>query len=96
MSPGKKTKETILGELIQLAEKQKIEVRTEKLLREAGYQVRSGRCRVNGRDLIIVDRDEPLTERIDFILHQLVEERIDPEHISDSLKRLLLPKVTQS
>jgi len=95
MSLGKKEKEAILSELIQLAENQKIQVRTEKLLREAGYRVRSGRCRVNGRDFIIVDRDQPVTERIDFLLHQLVTDRINPEEISDSLKRLL-PKSSQS
>ncbi len=96
MRSENKRKETILIQLVQLAEKQNIEVRTEKLLREAGYHARSGRCRVKGRDLIIVDRDEPLAERIDFLLHQLAEERINPEHIPDSLKKFLLPQATQS
>lgn len=93
---SKKRTEIVLHELIALAEKRNIEVRTEKLLREAGYHARSGRCRVKGKDVIIVDRDEPVTEQINFLVDELASERFDPAHLPDQLKKLLVPKLQQS
>jgi hypothetical protein len=90
MRTGKKKNEALLFELVQLAETKNIVVRTEKLLREIGYHARSGRCRLKGKDLIIVDRDEPLPEQIHFLADQLAKENFDSEGIPESLKKLLL------
>ena len=60
-----------LHKLIGAAEQMNIEVRTEKLLREVGYRARSGRCRVNGRDLILLDRDASISDQVDFLLAEL-------------------------
>ncbi len=70
---GKKLKkvESLLQELIQTAKKRNIDVRTEKLLREVGYRARSGHCRLNGKDLIILDRDAPLGDQVDFLAGEL-------------------------
>ena len=57
--------ESRLSELIGEARQMNIEVRTEKLLREVGYRARSGRCRVNGQELILIDRDAPIADQID-------------------------------
>jgi len=92
----KKKNEIVLHELMALAEEKNIEVRTEKLLREVGYHARSGRCRVKGKDLIIVDRDEPLGEQIDFLVDQLAGEKLDPAHLPEHLKKLLAHKLQQS
>ena len=71
MGQGKPRNETLLQELIAVAKKLNIEVRTEKLLREVGYRARSGRCRVKGRELIIIDRDSPVAEQVDFLAAEL-------------------------
>ena len=71
MGQSKPRNETLLQELIAVAKKLDIEVRTEKLLREVGYRARSGRCRVKGRELIIIDRDAPAAEQVDFLAAEL-------------------------
>jgi hypothetical protein len=48
-----------------------IEVRMEKLLREVGYRAHSGRCRVNGQELILIDRDAPISDQIAFLSAEL-------------------------
>ena len=57
--------------LIGTARQLNIEVRTEKLLREVGYKPRSGRCRVNGQEVILIDRDAPISEQIEFLASEL-------------------------
>lgn len=71
MGQAKPRTETLLQELIAVAKKLNIEVRTEKLLREVGYRARSGRCRVKGREIIIIDRDSPVAEQVDFLTVEL-------------------------
>jgi len=63
--------ESRLQELIGAAKELNIQVRTEKLLREVGYRARSGRCRVNGQDVILLDRDAPVSEQVDFLTAEL-------------------------
>ena len=65
--------ESRLSELISAARQMNIEVRTEKLLREVGYRARSGRCRVNGQELILIDRDTPISDQIDFLSAELAQ-----------------------
>lgn len=78
MGQAKPRTETLLQELIAVAKKLNIEVRTEKLLREVGYRARSGRCRVKGRDLIIIDRDSPVAEQVDFLTAEMGKQESDP------------------
>ena len=75
---GKNKNESLLQELMAAAERLNIEVRTEKLLREVGYRVRSGRCRVKGQDLIILDRDAPLADRVAFLSSELDAKETKP------------------
>ena len=67
--------ESRMRELIGTAKQMNIEVRTEKLLREVGYRARSGRCRVNGQELILIDRDAPISDQIDFLSTELAQEQ---------------------
>jgi hypothetical protein len=67
-----------LQELVGIAKQMNIEVRTEKLLREIGYKPRSGRCRINGQEVVLIDRDAPLSEQIDFLSAVLAEEERQP------------------
>jgi hypothetical protein len=62
-----------LQALISAARERNIEVRAEKLLREVGYRVHSGRCRVKGRELVLIDRDAPLSDQIEFLSAILAE-----------------------
>jgi hypothetical protein len=66
--------ESRLQELIGAARQRNIEVRTEKLLREVGYRARSGRCRVKGKELILLDRDASISDQIEFLTTALAED----------------------
>ena len=72
--------ESRLSELIGEARQMNIEVRTEKLLREVGYRARSGRCRVNGQELILIDRDAPISDQIEFLSTQLAQGQSQSPH----------------
>ena len=69
--------ESRLEELIGAAKRKNIEVRTEKLLREVGYRTRSGRCRVKGKELILLDRDASVSDQIEFLATALAESTPD-------------------
>lgn len=73
MAQAKAKHETRLNELIDAARQMNIEVRTEKLLREVGYRARSGRCRVNGQELIFIDRDAPISDQVAFLSVELAQ-----------------------
>jgi hypothetical protein len=71
MTQAKHKQQSRLQELIGAAKQMNIEVRTEKLLREVGYKPRSGRCRINGQVVILIDRDAPISEQIEFLAAEL-------------------------
>jgi type II secretory pathway pseudopilin PulG len=71
MAVPKQKQQSRLQALIGTAQQLNIEVRTEKLLREVGYKPRSGRCRVNGQEIILIDRDAPISEQIEFLASEL-------------------------
>lgn len=73
MAQGKKKQEALLQELVAKAESLNIEVRTEKLLREVGYRAHSGCCRVKGQNVIILDRDAPVADQVEFLAAELKE-----------------------
>jgi hypothetical protein len=78
MAQLKQKQQSRMRELIGTAQQLNIEVRTEKLLREVGYKPRSGRCRVNGQEVILIDRDAPLSEQIEFLASELTSK--NPEN----------------
>jgi hypothetical protein len=71
MAQSKNKNQARLQELIATARAMNLEVRTEKLLREAGYRAHSGRCRVKDRELIVLDRDASTAEQIEFLAEEL-------------------------
>ena len=77
-----------MDELKALAERLGVKVRDEVLLREVGYRVRSGTCRVRGQDIVFVDRHLPPTERVDVLLAALEGRDIEPHYLSPALRRL--------
>ena len=78
MAQVKHKQQLRLQELIGAAKQMNIEVRTEKLLREVGYRPRTGRCRINGQELILIDRDASLSDQIEFLSTLLAEEERQP------------------
>jgi hypothetical protein len=64
-----------LQELIGAAKEMNIEVRTEKLLRDIGYRVHSGHCQLNGQELILIDRDAPISDQVQFLSAELARRR---------------------
>src|SRR2546425_336113 len=60
--------EALCEELKEVARRLGVEVREEILLREVGYRVRSGACRVRGEEVIFVDRNLPPEERVQVLL----------------------------
>jgi hypothetical protein len=86
-SAGKGT--ALLQELKTLAGQLGIRVREEKLLREVGYQVRGGSCRVHGQEMVFLDRDLPLSERVEILLDELSRRELDKGRLSPSLRRFL-------
>jgi hypothetical protein len=74
MAQAKHRQEARLQALIRAAREKNIEVRAEKLLREVGYRVHSGRCRVMGREIFLIDRDAPITDQIEFLSSALAKD----------------------
>ena len=80
---------TLLEELKELAKRLGFEVRQEKLLREVGYHVRSGSCRVRDTNIILLDRALPLEAQIEVLVEVLSGSRLDDVYLSPEARRLL-------
>jgi len=86
MTQAKNRQEARLQDLIVRAKAMNVQVRKEKLLRDAGYRVHSGRCRVNGQDVILIDRDAPIGDQIEFLAGELADRQ---EEIAETPKESL-------
>ena len=86
---GAGTQLALLDELKALAVRLGFEVREEKLLREVGYRVRSGACRLRGTQLILLDRSLPPSAQIDVLVEQLAGRPIDEVYLSPAARKLL-------
>ena len=81
--------EALCEELKEVARRLGVQVREETLLREVGYRVRSGTCRVHGADTIFLDRALPPRDRVQVLLDGLADRDIDTVYLSPTLRRLL-------
>ena len=79
----------LLDELKNAATRLGFEVREEKLLREVGYRVRSGGCRLRDAQLIILDRGLPPGIQIDVLVDLLAGRPLDDLYLSPVARRLL-------
>jgi hypothetical protein len=84
--------ESLLQELKGVITQLGIRVREEKLLREVGYRVRGGGCRVRGQEVVFLDRERPISERIDTLLDELAGKNLKDVSLSPPLRRLLVRK----
>ena len=72
-----------------IAESLLIEVREENLLREVGYHVHSGGCVLKGKELILLDRQVPLAERVDAFVEEIGRRELEGVYISPELRQML-------
>jgi hypothetical protein len=79
----------LLEELKGVATRLGFEVREEKLLREIGYRVRSGSCRVRESRVILLDRGLPPSAQIDILAEELAGQPLDDVYLSPLARRLL-------
>ena len=81
--------EALCEELKEVARRLGVQVREEALLREVGYRVRSGACRVHGADVIFVDRGLPPGERVQVLLDGIAARDVETVYLSPALRRLI-------
>jgi hypothetical protein len=89
---GKKADEKrrlLLDQLKEIAAGIGIDVREERLVREVGYAVHSGPCRVNGKDVVLLDSGADLTELIDAMLDYLGGRDLDGVYIEPQVRELI-------
>ena len=80
---------TILDELKAAAERLGLRVREERLLREVGYRVRSGSCRVGDEQIIFLERDLPVSAQIDILADELALRSLDEVYLSPAARALV-------
>lgn len=81
--------ESLLDELKKVATGLGFEVRQEKLLREVGYRVRSGSCRVHAANVILLDRSLPTAQQIDILVDELSGKSLEDVYVSPDVRQLL-------
>lgn len=86
---GSEQQVELLIRLKDLAEATGLEVREERLMREAGYSVRSGLCRVNGQEVLILDRNLAPSDRIDVAVGVLADRDLDSIYIEPAMREFL-------
>ena len=81
--------EALCEELKEVASRLGMQVREEVLLREVGYRVRSGACRVRGDDVVFLDRSLPADERVQVLLDALAGHDVETLYLTPALRRLV-------
>ncbi len=79
----------LLDQLKETAIAVGIEVREEKLSRGAGYNVRSGPCRVGDREVVFLDSGSTASERIDVLVEVLADCDLEGVWLEPRLRRLI-------
>jgi hypothetical protein len=87
---GAAAQQALFEELKALATRLGFEVRQERLLREVGYRVRSGSCRVRDTRVILLDRVLPASAQIDILVEELAgQPMMEDVYLSPAARRLL-------
>lgn len=79
----------LLGRLKEVAEQLDLEVREEKLHRDLGYRVRSGLCLIDGREVLLLDRNVSLEERVDLLSDALATKDLDSIYLEPEIRQLI-------
>ena len=81
--------EALCEEAKELAKRVGLLVREEVLLREVGYRVRSGACRLRGEDIVFLDRTLAAPERLQVLLDALEGRDMETHFLTPALRGLL-------
>ena len=79
----------LLERLKEIAVASGLEVREERLLREVGYSVRSGICRVVDQEVLLLDKNATPAERIEALCSLLSERDLRSVFIEPELRRTI-------
>ena len=79
----------LLEELKVAAEKLGLQIREERLLREVGYRVRSGHCRLRADEIIFLERGLPVQAQIDVLVDELAHRPLDDVYLSPAARALV-------
>ncbi len=80
--------EQIYQELRDLAEKFEITV-SEQNLRTPGIKVKSGLCKVKGKNLFVMDKHKSINRKIDILASQLAEFPHEDFYIIPAIREIL-------
>ena len=86
--------EQIYQELKDLAEKFEITV-SEQNLRTSGIKVKSGLCKVKGKNLFVMDKHTSIHKKINILASQLTEFPHEDLYIIPAIRELLEKRVIQ-
>ena len=81
--------QNLVGELREVAESIGIRVRSERLKREVGYSVRSGLCRVEGEEVLLLESDLSADIQVDLLVGLLATRDLSLVDLSPDTRRLL-------
>lgn len=87
--PDSATQQALVDELKAAAEKLGLRVREERLLREVGYRVRSGGCRLREDQIIFLERGLPASAQIDVLVDEIAGRSVDDLYLSPAARALL-------
>jgi hypothetical protein len=79
----------LLDELKAVAERVGLRVREERLLREVGYRVRSGRCRLGSDEILFLERGLPVSAQIDVLIDELAGRSLEDVYLSPAARALV-------
>jgi hypothetical protein len=79
----------LLEELKAAVEKLGVQIREERLLREVGYRVRSGSCRVRDGQYLFLERDLPISAQIDVLVDELANRSLEDIYLSPAARTLV-------
>ena len=79
----------LVGELRHVAESIGIRVRRERLKREVGYSVRSGLCRVQGEEVLLLESELSADIQLDLLVGVLSGRDLSLVPLTADTRRLL-------
>ncbi|HEY2485342.1 MAG TPA: hypothetical protein VGI36_09350 [Candidatus Binataceae bacterium] len=86
----------LVDELCEAAERVGLVVRREKILREIGYRVRGGACRLREKNLVIIDRDMAPADQLEVLADALRSRDLESLYLSPAARRVVQPGTQSS
>ena len=81
----------LVDELCEAAERVGLVVRREKILREIGYRVRGGACRLREKNLVIIDRDMAPADQLEVLADALRSRDLESLYLSPAARQVVQP-----